>query len=69
MVDISTEIGAIQTATYGNEVRNALCDALRKICDGTEKPKSDSFIVGKIYPSLSVAMLNLLIGTITETEG
>lgn len=31
MANISTEIAKISTATYGEQVRTAICDALRKM--------------------------------------
>lgn len=46
MADISTELAIISTATYGEQVRTAICDALRKIDSGGSSGSFGGLIMG-----------------------
>lgn len=46
MADISTELAIISTATYGEQVRTAICNALRKIDSGGSSGSAGALIMG-----------------------
>jgi hypothetical protein len=66
VADISVELAIISTATYGEQVRTALCDALRKINNGSGS--SGGFISGDVVSTSLGGVLPIAYGTITEPE-
>lgn len=68
MADINTELAIISQATYGEEVRSAICQALRKINDGGSSATADQMVLGIPVPFIMGRTLLMVFGVATQPE-